>query len=95
MNKVAMWQRVVLILQYLRSHKHLNKHAEAMRQGVHRLERGRNFYKTAQQAAEARGIELKWSIYTVKGVLLKAVSLRAGFIILGPRNDALHGSVSP
>ncbi len=50
------------------NHKHLKKTPQAMEQGKHRLERGRNYFKTARQTAKELGVSLKWRFAIVPGV---------------------------
>lgn len=50
------------------NHKYLRKTPEAMSQGKHRFERGKNFYKSAKHESEKLQTTLKWKIKTVKNV---------------------------
>jgi poly(3-hydroxybutyrate) depolymerase len=46
-------------------HPLLNRSASAMRQGMHRLERGQNFYRAGARAAEELNTPFHWQIATV------------------------------
>jgi hypothetical protein len=46
-------------------HPSLNRGASPMRQGRQRFERGQNFYRAAQQAAEKLQVTLSWDLATV------------------------------
>jgi len=46
-------------------HPLLNRSASAMRQGMHRLERGQNFYRAGARAAEMLNAPFHWQIATV------------------------------
>jgi len=50
------------------NHKYLRKTEEALRQGVNRLERGKNFYETAKRVATKQGVGLSWSMSVVPNV---------------------------
>lgn len=50
------------------NHKHLRKTEEALRQGVNRLERGKNFFESAKMAAKEQGVGLSWSVSVVPNV---------------------------
>ena len=49
-------------------HKDLRKTKEALRQGKHRFERGKNYYEAATEAAREQGFELNWKQRIVPGV---------------------------
>ncbi len=49
-------------------HRVLRRTPEAMRQGPHRLSRGKSFFETARKAAAERGIAFAWTLETVAGV---------------------------
>ena len=46
----------------------LDESAAAMRQGPHRLARGRNFYAAASSLAQERGLPFEWRLQVVPGV---------------------------
>ena len=50
------------------NHKYLRKTPEAMAQGRHRFERGKNFFETAKRQAVRLQTPLNWKLKTVKGV---------------------------
>jgi poly(3-hydroxybutyrate) depolymerase len=49
-------------------HPSLRRTPEADRQGLHRFERGQQFYAAALQAAQSRGLQLGWSCVIAPGV---------------------------
>ena len=49
-------------------HHHLPRQPEAMRQGAHRLARGRNYMEAATRAAHERRMVLAWRLDVVPGV---------------------------
>ena len=69
--KAALSRNVVLMLgeeDTDENHKYLPRAAAAMAQGKNRLERGKNFYRLAQQQATALNVPFKWVLKTVPGV---------------------------
>ncbi len=50
------------------NHKSLRRTPEAMKQGVHRFQRGHTFYQMCQQMAAELCVELNWDLQTVPGV---------------------------
>ncbi|HWR41241.1 MAG TPA: alpha/beta hydrolase [Patescibacteria group bacterium] len=50
------------------NHRLLRRTPEADRQGLYRLERGRNFFLTAQEKANALGAPFAWKLLTVPSV---------------------------
>lgn len=50
------------------AHHQLRRDAATDAQGLHRFERGQNFFAAARGAAEARGLPFGWSLATVPGV---------------------------
>lgn len=46
----------------------LDQSESAMKQGAHRLERGKNFFKSAQDMADKQEIEFNWSLQVVPHV---------------------------
>jgi poly(3-hydroxybutyrate) depolymerase len=50
------------------NHENLRRNLDADRQGIHRLERGQNFFKVAQAEAARLGADFKWRLETVPGV---------------------------
>lgn len=46
----------------------LDQSDRAMKQGAHRLERGKNFFKSAQETADKQEIEFSWSLQVVPNV---------------------------
>lgn len=50
------------------NHKYLRKTPQAMAQGRHRLEWGRNFFQTSQRESARLGVDFKWRLQTVPGV---------------------------
>ncbi|MEX0325719.1 MAG: hypothetical protein AB3N33_06490 [Puniceicoccaceae bacterium] len=50
------------------NHESLRKTPEAMRQGLHRYERGHNFHAAGKALADKLGVDFKWRIETVPGV---------------------------
>lgn len=48
--------------------KYLRKTREAMAQGKHRFERGKNFFQSAKREAARLNIPLNWKLQTVEGV---------------------------
>jgi hypothetical protein len=63
------WGRKLIILLGEKDtdprHPLLNRSAPAMRQGVHRLERGQNFYRASARAAEELKAPFHWQMATV------------------------------
>ena len=49
-------------------HDSLRRTPEAMRQGMHRFERGHRFFESGQCLAHELGVEFNWQIQTVPGV---------------------------
>lgn len=50
------------------NHNELNRSREAMAQGTHRLERGTNYFRCAQNAAQELGVNFRWKCVVVPGV---------------------------
>lgn len=50
------------------NHDQLNRDAESMKQGAHRLERGKNFFAASQIRAKQLNCAFKWQLHTVRGV---------------------------
>jgi poly(3-hydroxybutyrate) depolymerase len=50
------------------NHKYLRKTAEALRQGKHRLARGRSFYNEAESLAKEQKVPFSWKIKVIPGV---------------------------
>jgi hypothetical protein len=50
------------------NHRSLRRTPEAMKQGVHRFQRGHTFYEVCQQMAAELGVELNWDLQIVPGV---------------------------
>lgn len=50
------------------NHYQLNRDAESMKQGAHRLERGQNFFAASQVRARQLNCAFKWQLHTVPGV---------------------------
>lgn len=50
------------------NHRSLRTTDEAMVQGLHRLARGRNFYRRAKGIAEKLGLPFKWQLKVIPGV---------------------------
>ena len=50
------------------NHRSLRRTPEAMKQGVHRFQRGHTFYEMCQQMAAELGVELNWDLQIVPGV---------------------------
>ena len=53
----------------------LDRSAEAMRQGSHRLERAQNVYAAAQRTAATKGVKLNWSYVAAPGIGHSGTSL--------------------
>lgn len=49
-------------------HKHLNTSETAMKQGIHRFERGQNFYSRSKSIAKKEGWDFNWAIRQVPDV---------------------------
>jgi hypothetical protein len=62
--------------------KVLRKTPEADAQGQNRLERGRNFYKQAQQKAASLDLKFNWQLITVPGVGHDGTGMAKGAIPL-------------
>lgn len=50
------------------NHIYLNRSKRAMTQGDHRLARGQNFYRKAQEAATKLGCDFRWQLVTIPHV---------------------------
>lgn len=50
------------------NHKHLTRTPEALKQGPHRLARGKNYFAVARQQAKQMNADFRWRLQTARGV---------------------------